>query len=109
LEDVCALCKDTLTDSVTCPICARMLCLDPCFEVHLHARDAFESRDAIDRFLASPNGQPFRDLVDVHIKAHNEKAVDWTHARDCDDCGAFVHETLMYVLVEGVRQACERK
>jgi hypothetical protein len=113
LEPVCALCEDVTSASVTCPICDRMFCLEPCFEVHLHARDAFESRDAIERFLASPDGQPFRSLVEEHVITHGAKPVDWAHARDCDDCRSFVHEVLMHVLVEALQDAelqeCERE
>lgn len=107
VELVCALCHDAHASSITCPICQRLFCIEGCFEVHLNARDAYESDAAIDQFMMSPAGKAFRDLIE---NADEDGVVDWQHVRSCEDCGAETRETLIETIFEwlhDVRQ--ERK
>jgi hypothetical protein len=102
IEPICALCHG-VEDAMTCPICGRLFCADGCFEVHLNARDALDSREAVDKFLASPDAVPFKQLVDEY----SETKIDWLHTRNCDDCRAEMHQVLVSVLVEGLKGALQ--
>lgn len=74
LEPVCALCGDpmrsvadlmTITDQrlrphdwhrggIKCSVCDRSFCADPCYSVHLSARDRFDSDEAIAAHQQTP-------------------------------------------------------
>ena len=48
---LCALCREEHDDtSFTCPICRRSFCAEPCFDVHLIARDALDPKDDIIKY-----------------------------------------------------------
>lgn len=95
LENVCAMCREG-ADGIICPICNRLFCAEVCFGVHLVARDEHDSDTAIESFLASPIGEPFRNMVEEN----SEGKVDWHHARSCDDCSHEIRETLFETLVD---------
>ena len=99
LESVCALCHDGI-DGIVCPICSRMFCTEPCFGVHLNARDAIETV-AIDVFLASSSGQKLVEdfIAEYDATDENDKIdddIDWPHVKHCMNC----RETLRPIAIE---------
>jgi len=51
LGEVCALCEETLDGGIVCEVCDRVFCAEPCYGVHLIARDAADA-DADEVFAA---------------------------------------------------------
>jgi uncharacterized Zn finger protein (UPF0148 family) len=39
----CALCEAPVDGGIVCPVCDRVLCAEPCYGVHLIARDAADA------------------------------------------------------------------
>ncbi len=103
LEPVCALCNDVAPDTIHCPICSRVFCAEGCFEVHLNARDAGDSTEAFDKFLVSPEAQPFRQM----IEECSEHKVDWQHSRDCPNCRPELQAMLAELLVGAFKDAVQ--
>lgn len=101
LEPVCALCHE-VNDAVSCPICDRLFCVEACFEVHLNARDSYDSEDAIRTFLRTPEAHALLSTAFADVKKENGEPVDWRHALTCEDCNADLRDTIVRLLLEGV-------
>ena len=66
LEELCALCDTPIVPGAPgtiCPVCERVFCVEPCFGVHLIARDERDPIEALAEIyapeaLGRPNEEP---------------------------------------------------
>lgn len=105
VEHVCVLCGE-VNEAISCPICARVFCIELCFGVHFTARDTHDAPDKIDAFLRTEKAH---EILDTMLQGQD---CDWRHGLSCDNCRPDLREVVIQLLQQGAKiavsdDACE--